>query len=102
MSDIAHRLGVAISTASGAVDHMVTAGYLTRFDDPANRRQVRVSATRQGLDALEQMRELGTRQLTALLERVSDKDLGVVEHAIRIMTTAIADQPVSTEPGSPE
>jgi DNA-binding MarR family transcriptional regulator len=103
MSDIAHRLGVAISTASGAVDHMVLAGYLSRFDDPANRRQVRVSATRQGLDALEQMRELGTRQLTALFERVSDKDLGVIERAIRIMTDAIADQPSSTHhPGSTE
>jgi DNA-binding MarR family transcriptional regulator len=100
MSDIAHRLGVAISTASGAVDHMVVAGYLDRFEDPANRRQVRVSATRQGLDALEQMRELGTRQLTALLERVSDEDLAVIERAIRIMTTAIADQPTCTDPGS--
>jgi DNA-binding MarR family transcriptional regulator len=101
MSDIAHRLGVAISTASGAVDHMVTAGYLSRFDDPANRRQVRVSATRDGLDALEQMRELGTRQLKALLALVSDEDLGVVEHAIRIMTSSVADQP-TREPGSPE
>ena len=79
---------------------MVVAGYLDRFEDPANRRQVRVSATRQGLDALEQMRELGTRQLTALLERVSDEDLAVIERAIRIMTTAIADQPTSTDPGS--
>src|SRR5262245_46256618 len=98
MSDIAHRLGVAISTASGAVDHMVLTGILSRFDDPANRRQVRVSATRQGLDALEQMRELGTRQLTALFERVSDKDLAVIERAIRIMTTAIADQPITDRP----
>ena len=81
---------------------MVTTGYLTRFDDPANRRQVRVSATRQGLDALEQMRELGTRQLTALLERVRDDDLVVIEHAIRIMTTAIADQPTDDTPRSTE
>jgi DNA-binding MarR family transcriptional regulator len=91
MSEIAQRLGVAISTASGAVDHLVTTGFLTRLDDPANRRQVRVSATAAGLDSLEQMRELGMRQLRALLERVGDDDLSTVERAIRIMTEAIAD-----------
>jgi DNA-binding MarR family transcriptional regulator len=91
MSEIAQRLGVAISTASGAVEHLVTTGFLTRLDDPANRRQVRVSATAAGLDSLEQMRELGMRQLRALLERVGDDDLSTVERAIRIMTEAIAD-----------
>jgi DNA-binding MarR family transcriptional regulator len=90
MSEIAQRLGVAISTASGAVDHLVLAGFLTRFDDPANRRQVRVSITPQGLDALEQMRELGTHQLRLLFERVGDEDLAIIERAIRVLTAAIS------------
>jgi DNA-binding MarR family transcriptional regulator len=92
MSEIAHRLGVAISTASGAVDHLVTTGFLTRLDDPANRRQVRVTVTPDGLESLEQMRELGMRQLRSLLERVGDDDLATIERAIRIMTAAIAEQ----------
>ena len=70
MSEIAQRLGVTISTASGAVDHLVSIGLLSRVDDPANRRQVRVSVTRYGLETLEQLRELSTRQMRALFEVV--------------------------------
>jgi DNA-binding MarR family transcriptional regulator len=98
MSEIAHRLGVAISTASGAVDHLVTTGFLTRLDDPANRRQVRVTVTPDGLESLEQMRELGMRQLRSLLERVDDDDLATIERAIRIMTAAIADHATTSDP----
>src|SRR5262245_27986480 len=89
MSEIAGRLGVTISTASGAVDHLVSLGLLSRVDDPANRRQVRVSVTPLGLATLEQMRELSTRQLRALFDLVGDADLGVIERAIRILSEAV-------------
>lgn len=89
MSEIAQRLGVTVSTASGAVDHLVGIGFLARSDDPANRRQVRVSVTQLGTDTLEQVRELSTRQLRQLFEVLSDADLAVVEQAIRIMSDAV-------------
>jgi DNA-binding MarR family transcriptional regulator len=89
MSEIAHRLGVTISTASGAVDHLVSVGLLNRVDDPANRRQVRVSVTPYGLETLERLRELSSRQLRALFDLVGDDDLAVVERAIRILTQAV-------------
>jgi DNA-binding MarR family transcriptional regulator len=89
MSEIAQRLGVTISTASGAVDHLVSIGLLNRVDDPANRRQVRVSVTRYGLETLEQLRELSARQMRALFEVVGDADLEVIQHAIRILDTAV-------------
>jgi DNA-binding MarR family transcriptional regulator len=101
MSEIAQRVGVALSTASGAVDHLVSMGLLDRFDDPANRRQVRVSVTPAGLESLERMRELGIHQLGTMLERVGDADLAIVEQAIRIMTTATATTD-DTNPGSIE
>ena len=90
MSEIAQRLGVTISTASGAVDHLVSIGLLSRVDDPANRRQVLVSVTPFGLETLEQLRELGTRQLRAMLEIVGeDDDLAVIERAMRILSDAL-------------
>ena len=91
MSDIAQRLGVTASTASGSVDHLVALGLLRRVDDPANRRQVRVSVTPGGLETLEQLRELGARQLRALYDEMSDAELKVVVRATRIMTRAVAD-----------
>ncbi len=49
MSEIAQRLGVTISTASGAVDQLVELGLLGRDRTiPTNRRQVRVSVTALG------------------------------------------------------
>jgi DNA-binding MarR family transcriptional regulator len=96
MSEIAQRLGVTISTASGAVDHLVSVGLLDRIDDPANRRQVRVSVTPFGLETLERLRELSTRQLRALFDLVADDDLGVVERAIRILTEAVDAAAAST------
>lgn len=93
MSEIAARLKVSLSTASGAVDHLVGLGMLSRADDPANRRQVRVSATALGTATLEQIRELGAHQVRALLEGIDDASLEIVERAIRILTEALETQP---------
>jgi len=104
MSEVAGQLGVTLSTASGAVDHLVSAGLLTRADDPANRRQVHVAVTRIGLSALEQMRELGERQLRSLFDQLPDDDVAVVERAMEILTRAVdaADRRTdATEPTEP-
>src|SRR6187431_1472701 len=98
MSEIANRLGVTISTASGAVDHLVSVGLLSRVDDPANRRQVVVSITPFGLETLEQLRELSTRQLRALFEVVGDDDLAVIERSIRILADAVESIATPTSP----
>lgn len=98
MSDIAHRLGVMISTASGAVDHLVGLGLISRNHNPADRRQVRVSTTRVGQAMLEQLRELSTRQLRALCDVLSDDDLAVIERAARLMTRAVEMTSSSGEP----
>ena len=104
MSEIAKRLGVTVSTASGAVDRLVELGLLARSDDPSNRRQVRVSVTALGMATVEQIRELSTRQLRMLFEQVSDDDLEVITRATHIMAGAvsasIAANPSDSIPGS--
>lgn len=108
LSEIASQLRVTASTASGAVDHLVGLGLISRTDDPANRRQLRVSATPLGTQTIEQLRELSTRQLRALFAVISDDDLEVVARSIQIMSDAVTTsagiqpttQPAAT--GSPE
>jgi DNA-binding MarR family transcriptional regulator len=90
LSEIASQLRVTASTASGAVDHLVELGLLSRSDDPANRRQLRVSVTPLGTQTIEQVRELTTRQLRALFEVISDADLEVVARATQIMSDAVS------------
>jgi DNA-binding MarR family transcriptional regulator len=103
MSDIAQRLGVTVSTASGSVDHLVDLGLLRRVDDPSNRRQVRVSVTPLGLERLEQLRELGTSQLRALYDAMSDAELKVIVRAARIMARAVDASTLTAAPSrSPE
>ena len=102
LSEIAGRLRVTPSTASGAVDHLVGLGLLSRVEDPSNRRQIRVSLTPRGLKAIREISELGTRQMTALFQNVSDENLEVVQRAIRILSDAVdamgADPVTTTNP----
>ncbi len=95
MSETAQRLGVSISTASGAVDHLVGLGLLARADDPENRRQVRVSVTDEGTRTLEQLRELSTRHIRELIGRLDDADLDLIERATTILAEAAAMLPTS-------
>jgi DNA-binding MarR family transcriptional regulator len=44
MSELAARLGVSSSSASGLADRLVELGLLRRHDDPDDRRQVMVAA----------------------------------------------------------
>jgi DNA-binding MarR family transcriptional regulator len=88
MSETARRLGVTVSTASGAVDHLVHLGLLARSEDPDNRRQVLVSVTAEGAAVFEQMRELSTHQIVSLCQNLSDDQLAVVERATRILAAA--------------
>ncbi len=100
MSETAHRLGVTISTASGAVEHLVALGLLARSEDPNNRRQVRVSLTETGAQTLEQMRELSMRHLLALCALVSDEELEVVERATRILAQAALSAAAQVPPAT--
>ena len=63
MSELAARLGVGSSSASGLVDRLVELGLLRRHDDPADRRQVVVTTTPEAVAMLERFRELDQRQL---------------------------------------
>jgi DNA-binding MarR family transcriptional regulator len=96
VSDVGARLGISVSTASGAIDHLVQLGLLARAEDPTNRRQVLVSATKAGVQTLEQMRDLGSRHVAALLEGLSREDLAVVDRAIRLLTDAMPAPPDQT------
>jgi DNA-binding MarR family transcriptional regulator len=101
MSETAQRLGISISTASGAVDHLVGLGLLARADDPQDRRLVRVSVTALGMRSLEQMRELGTRQLIALCASISDDDLAIVARSTWILADAVQATTAGTTTSTP-
>jgi DNA-binding MarR family transcriptional regulator len=91
MSELSARLGVTLSTTSGLVERLVESGFLARHDDPADRRQVVLAITDNGIAQLDRLRELNAYHLGAMLARVRDEDLLVIERAIQVMTTAADD-----------
>jgi DNA-binding MarR family transcriptional regulator len=98
MSELASRLGITSSTATGVVDGLVSHGLLARHEDPADRRQVVVSATAEAEATLESFRELNSRRMREMLEHVDAADLAVVEQAIRILDAAVAAESTTIDP----
>lgn len=96
MSELAARLGVTTSTATGVVDRLVELDLLVRHHDRDDRRHVVITTTAGGRAHLERMRELNQQQLRDLLAHIDDADLAVVERAIHVMSDAAAAARVST------
>jgi DNA-binding MarR family transcriptional regulator len=103
MSELAARLHVTNSTATGQADRLVELGLLERREDPADRRQVVVSATPHAEQILERFRELNSRRMREMLARIDAADLPTVERALSILDAAVAaeaSEPTATTKGN--
>jgi DNA-binding MarR family transcriptional regulator len=95
MSELAARLGIGSSSASGLADRLVELGLLVRGDDPADRRQVVVTTTPEAAALMERFRELNQRQLRELLTRLAPDELDIVDRSLEVLGRAI-DRTVTT------
>lgn len=100
MSELVARLGVSLSTVSGLVDRVVEAGFVSRRDDPADRRQVVVGLTPAGAAFIDRFRELNARQMRELLAFLDDAELDSVRAALVLLARA-ADRLAARTAGSP-
>jgi DNA-binding MarR family transcriptional regulator len=93
MSELAVRLGTAVSTTSGVVDRLVQLDLLERLEDPADRRQVLVRPTPLARARLDNINALGRERLRELLASIpSEADLATIERAIRLLADAVSRQ----------
>ena len=88
MSHLVGQLGVSTSTVSGLVDRLVDHGFVTRHDDPSDRRQVVVTVTPAGREFIDRMRELGNAQFRSLIAHLDSHDLRTVRRSIEILARA--------------
>lgn len=98
MSDLAARLGITSSTATGLVDRLVELELLTRHEEPADRRQVVVAPTAKAATTVEHFRELNSRRMREMLERVATDDLPVIERALQVLDAALPEPAPPTHP----
>ena len=87
MSDLAARLGVTSSTATGLVDRLVEL-HLADRREAGDRRQVVVAATEAARRLMERFRELNEAQMRRLLGNVDPADLHVIERAFELILEA--------------
>ena len=92
MGSLAVQLGTALSTTSGVVDRLVQLGLLERLEEPSDRRQVLVRATKVARQQLESMSELGRGRIRELVLRLSTPaDIDIVKQAINLLADAAAE-----------
>lgn len=112
--DLGRHLGVTLATLSGIVDRLVTQGYVTRAEDPNDRRVRRIHLSPAGHETLAEITDLGARAQRRLLDRLDDDTLVMLGTVLdRIAEAAVADAvehgieppreetPTSDEPGGP-
>ena len=98
MSRLVAQLGVSISTVSGLVDRLVDHDFVSRRDDPLDRRQVVLAPTPAGSEFIDRMRELSNAQFRGLIEMLTPEELRTVRRSIEILSRA-ADRAGAT-PGA--
>ncbi len=83
MGDLASTSGIALSTATSTVDHLVGEGLVVRESDPRDRRLVICRLSSKGQELASELWKLGRFQIERLLELLSDDQLRAVQGAVR-------------------
>ena len=83
MSDLASVSGIALSTATSTVDHLVEKGLVVRESDPQDRRLVICRLSSKGQELANELWKLGRFQIERLLELLNDDQLRAVQGAVR-------------------
>jgi len=74
MGTLAEEMFQSYPTMTGIVDRLKKAGLVSRGDDPADRRKVVVSLTRQGRELLDRARNARRERMIRALGRLSAQD----------------------------
>ncbi|OGO05521.1 MAG: hypothetical protein A2Y60_03850 [Chloroflexi bacterium RBG_13_54_9] len=82
MTVLASKSGVAMSTATSTVDHLVEKGLLVRDSDPQDRRLVVCRLSSRGQELAADLWKLGRLQVEKLLEPLTLEQLQTVKAAI--------------------
>lgn len=86
---IARALGVGLSTVTGIVDRLAEQDFVTRREDPDDRRITRVRATAAGQTLVDELLRYREEAITDILMRLSPERLQVVVTALSYVEDAV-------------
>ena len=93
LRDLADIHRVTPSTMSRSVDVLVRKGWVTREEDPADRRHVRLSVTEEGRSARTIVHKLVEDEMVAVLARLGPDELERVYDGLQALSTLVPDVP---------
>jgi DNA-binding MarR family transcriptional regulator len=89
VQELAHLMRVSAATMTGIVDRLVSAGYVTRREDPHDRRVRRVELSPGGEQLLDGIVTAGEEHQLRLMSGLTTAELKVLAHAMEIISRAI-------------
>jgi DNA-binding MarR family transcriptional regulator len=90
--ELAQIMGVSLATMTGIVDRLVAGDYVSRREDPHDRRVRRIELTEQGSGLIDGIMTAGEEHQRRLLDRLSVDELNVVADATEILGRALAEE----------
>ncbi|NUO59165.1 MAG: MarR family transcriptional regulator [Hamadaea sp.] len=100
--ELAQKMGVSPATMTGIVDRLVAGRYVSRREDPQDRRVRLVELTPHGTEVVEGIMTVGEEHSRRLLARLSVDELDVVADAMDILGRALAAEADAEETGAEE
>jgi DNA-binding MarR family transcriptional regulator len=88
---IARALGVGLSTVTGIVDRLAEQNFVTRREDPIDRRITRVLPTESGQTLVDELLRYRNEVITSVLSRLDEDQLRVIETAFQHVIGALAE-----------
>ena len=85
LSAVANHMGLTLPSTSRLVDGLIARGMLTREDNPADRRRVKLGVTNHGLMILETSRRGTLTYLADKIASISAEDREVIAKAMKAM-----------------
>ncbi len=99
LNGLADRLGVNASTAVRMVDRLVALEFVSRQDNPDNRREVRLALTRAGADLVRAVTERRRREIATIVSRMPRRHRAELVAALTAFAEA-ADEPQAGSGGA--
>jgi DNA-binding MarR family transcriptional regulator len=102
VKDVAAGLGLALPTASEALDRLVEAGMVTREANPHDRRQVLVSLTPAAREVGARMMDLRRAQLGEVFARLEPAERPVFVRSLEVLADVLREDPTLWATGDRE
>jgi DNA-binding MarR family transcriptional regulator len=89
--ELAQIMGVSLATMTGIIDRLVASDYVSRREDPKDRRVRLIELTPQAVKLTDEMIIQGEEHQRRLLRRLTVAELGIIADASDIMQRVLAE-----------